>query len=194
MQIDFPKYPFIWNYDDMYNPLDFSNKILEKPNIQDQQLLKLIELFPDYIVVEQKQKIKKEDAVNISIHTWYLSKLRLFESDDHIIKIESDSVIKFKKEVFGFIFDPNNVLDKTFRSEKKKNNPIFITSNITSIKKHMIPNVYLHTHNIKGIFRFSPRDNSLIKFNQLDNTNTENSVVFYTVLEGLITINTVSFI
>ena len=72
MIIDFPKYPFIWNYDDMYCPIDFENQLIDKSLQQkysDSELNELISLFPSYLVFEQKQRIKKSDAKNICIHT-----------------------------------------------------------------------------------------------------------------------------
>ena len=193
MIINFPKYPFIWNYDDMYNPIIYENKIIEKNELieyGDINLTQLFDLFPNSIIVKQNQKIQKEEAVNICIHTWYLSKFRLFESDNSSIGIESESNLKLKKEVFGFIFDPNDVFDKTIYSYKKnKNPPISIIKNFSSIKINMIPDVYIHTHNIKGIFRFSPRENSVIKFN--DNITNP---TFYVILDNLILLSSIEFI
>lgn len=194
MIVNFPKYPFIWNYDDMYNPIDYENKILDKNLIYellDPNLNDLVELFPNYLIVEQRQKITKSDAKNISLHTWYLSKDRLFNSDDNSISIESNSPIKYKKKnVFGFIYDPDNSLDKSYTIEtKKKNTPITIIKNKSSIIVPMIPQLYIHTHNIGGVFRFSPRDGYGIKFNDCC-VNTR----FYTVIDGLICINNIEFI
>ncbi len=194
MIVNFPKYPFIWNYDDMYNPLDYENKILDKNSISettDSNIKDLVELFPNYLVVEQKQKISKSDAKNISLHTWYLSKDKLFGSDDISINIESDSPLKYKKKnVFGFIYDPENSLNKSYTIEtKKKNIPITIIKNKSSIIVNMIPLLYIHTHSIAGIFRFSPRDGYSIRFND-DCVNPK----FYTVLDGLICINYIEFI
>lgn len=194
MIVNFPKYPFIWNYDDMYNPILYENKILDKNLIYellDPNLNDLVELFPNYLIVEQRQKISKSDAKNISLHTWYLSKDKLFNSDDNSISIESDSLIKYKKKnVFGFIYDPDNALDKSYTIEtKKKNIPITIIKNKSSIIVPMIPQLYIHTHNISGIFRFSPRDGYGIRFND-SCVNPR----FYTVLDGLICINYIEFI
>jgi hypothetical protein len=196
MIIDFPKYPFIWNYDDMYCPIDFENQLIDKSLQQkysDSELNELISLFPSYLVFEQKQRIKKSDAKNICIHTWYLSKNKLFESNDNSVKIESESILKFKKDVFGFIYDPFDFFDKSYTlSNRKKNTPITIIKKKSGIKCNMIPLIYLHTHNIQGVFRFSPRDNSSIKFN--DSNQSNNETKFYTVLEGVITINIIEFL
>ncbi len=193
MIIKFPKYPFIWNYEDMYNPLEYENSIinLDKEEIQnDLNLSELIKLFPNSIIVEQKQKISISNAKNLSLHTWYLSRAKLFDSDDNSISIESESEIKFKKDVFGFIFDPDDLFDKTWSIQNaKKNSPIYIAKELSNLKIHMIPKIYLHTHNIKGIFRFSPKDNCAIKFNLSNGTKR-----FYIVLDGLICINNIELV
>mgnify|MGYP003341860906 CR=1 FL=1 len=33
MNIPFPKYPFIWNYEDMYLPLEYNNQIITKDEV-----------------------------------------------------------------------------------------------------------------------------------------------------------------
>ncbi len=193
MIINFPKYPFIWNYDDMYNPIIYENKIIDSSELieyGDEHLSGLLGLFPNSIVVKQNQKISKEESVNISIHTWYLAKNKLFKSDNSTAEIDSESNLKFKKEVFGFIYDPNDVFDKSiYNYDKKKNSPITILKNFSNINSRLIPNIYIHTHSIKGIFRFSPRDNSVIKFK--DNITNP---IFYVVLDGLILLSSINFL
>ncbi len=192
MIINFPKYPFIWNYDDMYNPIIYENKIIDSNEIieyGDKYLTQLLELFPNSTVVKQSQKIQKIEAVNLSIHTWYLTKNKLFESDNSTVEIDSESNLKFKKEVFGFVYDPNDVFDKSiYQYDKKKNSHITILKNL-NINIGLIPNVYIHTHSIKGIFRFSPKDNSIIKFKE----NITNPV-FYVILDGLILLSSIDFV
>lgn len=193
MLIKFPKYPFIWNYEDMYNLIEYENSIIELERLEsnnDLYLKELIKLFPNNIVVEQKQKISVSDAKNLNLHTWYLSKAKLFDTDDNSISIESESKIKFKKEVFGFIFDPDDLFDKTWTIQNaQKKSPIYIVKSLTNLRINMIPRVYIHTHHIKRIFRFSPKDNSMIKFNLPNGTKR-----FYVVLDGLICINIIEFI
>lgn len=149
-------------------------------------------LFPDFIVIEQEHCISKLDAKNINIHTWYLTINKLFPIDDKNIIISSDSKIKFKKEVFAFIYDPYNIFDKSiYKYDKKsKSNIMIIKNNIKTTNINLIPKLYIHTHNIKEIFRFSPDDNSQIKFN--DTIIIE--PVFYTVVDKLIVKNILIFI
>jgi hypothetical protein len=191
MDFHFPKYPFLWNYYDMYNPIEFTNKIIEK-KLYDDNINDLINLFADFLVVEQEQRISKVDAKNINIHTWYLSINKLCSFDDNNIIISSDSKIKCKKEVFAFIYDPYNIFDKSiYKYDKKsKANITIIKNNIKTTNLNLIPKFYIHAHNIKGIFRFSPDDNSQIKFN--DTIIIE--PVFYTVVDKLIVKNILIFI
>ncbi len=193
MNIQFPKYPFVWNYEDMYLPLEYTNNIInddEVVEIGDSNLSFLIELFPKSKIVKQIQKISKKYCQNINIHTWYLAECKIFETDNNSLTIETNSNLKYKADVFAFIFDPNDVFDKSIYVYDKKNTKYI---NIIKDKEKIIPNIipkfYIHTHNIKGIFRFSPKDNSIIKFND----NVINPV-FYTVLKNLIVINQVYFI
>ena len=189
--VKFPKYPFIWNYEDMYNNVLYENRVINLIDIEcDNSLQNLIKIFPNSLITEQKQKISITDAKNINFHSWYLSQYKLFESDDKSILIESDSQIKFKRELFGFIFDPDDVFDKNFTIlNSKKYSPIYIAKSISNLKINMIPKVYLHSHNINGIFRFSPNENCKIKFN-----NEKGIKKFYTILDDLICVCICEFI
>ena len=57
-------------------------------------------------------------ALNIKSKSWlatlFLTINKLFPIDDKNIIISSDSKIKFKKEVFAFIYDPYNIFDKSY--------------------------------------------------------------------------------
>ncbi len=205
MEIYFPVHPFIWNYDDMYLGINFESKTMNSDELTeygDPHLHNLRETFFEYQVVKFEQKISRQDANNINIHTWYLASKKIFESDDKTIKITTDSKIKFKDSVFGFIYDPNDVFDKSIyqQDNRSKNhhksnpqyptNPIYILkTDVTKINTAMIPRLYIHTHNIKGIFRFSPKDNSKIKFK-----DSVINPVFYVVVNNLIIIMQITFI
>jgi hypothetical protein len=176
MEFNFPIYPFIWNYDDMYNFLDYNSQIIEEFN-NDKNLDDLINIFNNYKIINVSQKILKINAKNLSIHTWYLKKNNLFEKDDNNLKIITDSKIKFKDNVPCLVFDPNNLFE---RLDYHKDN-LTIVKNINSIKKNNVSKLYIHTHNIKGIFRFSPNNNSKIIFNK-----DINDGIFYIILNNII--------
>lgn len=177
MEFNFPIYPFVWDYNDMYNYLDHSSEILDKNDLDDDNLVTLNNIFNNYEIININQKILKNNAKNISIHTWYLKNKNLFEIENKNLKIITNSKIKFKDTVPCLIFDPNNLFERT---EYNKDN-ITIVKDINSIKKDLIPNLYIHTHNIKGIFRFSPNNNNKIIFNSLINEGT-----FYIILNNLL--------
>jgi hypothetical protein len=67
-----------------------------------------------------------------------------------------------------------------FESNKKIPN-IAIIKKKTSIIPELIPELYIHTHNVKGIFRFSPNDNSKINIKQ-----NINNGIFYIQMDKLI--------
>jgi hypothetical protein len=50
-----------------------------------------------------------------------------------------------------------------------------------SIIPELIPLLYIHTHNIKGIFRFSPNDN-----NKINIRKSVTNGIFYVILDKLI--------
>lgn len=197
MEFEFPIYPFLWNYDDMYNLINYESNEIYTQNYDD-NILYLINKFPKSKVVEVKQIIKsKEFAKNINIHTWYLSQKKIFESNNKTIKILTDSKIKFKTRINCFIFDPNDIFNISYDTNNEilknnnkinRNSKICIIKNKNSIIPELIPSLYIHTHNIKGIFRFSPNDNSKINFNeniideifyiQMDNLIVKFNVVF----------------
>lgn len=191
MEFKFPIYPFIWNYSDMYNLIDYHSSQLE-PGAYDENILYLLEKFPDSQVVDVKQIIKSRDmAKNINIHTWYLGQKKVFECDEKTIKIITDSRVKFKAQINCFIFDPNDIFDNSHIEikEQTKFPTICVVKNKKSIIPELIPQLYIHTHNIKGIFRFSPNDNN--KINIKDNIRDD---IFYIQMDKLIVRFNVVFI
>lgn len=186
MNFEFPIYPFIWDYSDMYNLIEYESSQLD-PNSYDENIIYLLEKFPNSQVIESKQIIKsREMAKNINIHTWYLKNKNIFEFNENMIKIITDSKVKFKSNINCFIFDPNDLFDDVQKEieikEKAKKFPsICVIKNKKSIIPELIPSLYIHTHNVKGIFRFSPDNNSKIhiKDNILEGT-------FYIQMDKLI--------
>lgn len=192
MEFEFPIYPFIWDYSDMYNLINYNSSQLE-PEAYDENILYLLEKFPGSQVVDVKQTIKSRDtAKNINIHTWYLGQKKVFECDDKTIKIITNSIVKFKAEINCFIFDPNDIFDNSqieIKEQAKKFPTICVVKNKKSIIPALIPQLYIHTHNIKGIFRFSPNDNS--KINIKENIRDD---IFYIQMDKLIVKFNVIFI
>ena len=196
MEFEFPIYPFIWDYSDMYNLINYNSSQLE-PEAYDENILYLLEKFPGSQVVDVKQTIKsREMAKNINIHTWYLGQKKVFECDDKTIKIITDSRVKFKAQINCFIFDPNDIFDNSqieikdnIKEQAKKFPTICVVKNKKSIIPALIPQLYIHTHNIKGIFRFSPNDNN--KINIKDNIRDD---IFYIQMDKLIVKFNVVFI
>lgn len=198
MEFEFPKYPFVWNYMDMYNIIDYTSETLDlskykinepnEINELDEHIIFLISKFPDSQVICATQTISsKEYAKNLNFHTWYLSQKNVFETTDTIIKIITDSKYKFKSNVKCFIFDPNDIFDKElvfteFPNTINKFSNIMIVKKKTSIIPELIPLLYIHIHNVKGIFRFSPDNNNKIKIKE----TIETDCVFYVILEKLI--------
>jgi hypothetical protein len=183
MEFEFPIYPFIWDYSDMYNLIEYESKILNQ-NDWDENIIYLLEKFPNSQIIESKQIISKDSAKNINIHTWYLYQKKVFESNNQNIKILTDSKLKFKANINCFIFDPNDIFDNTKIEIDEKNTKftrICIIKNKKSIIPELIPSLYIHTHNIKGIFRFSPNDNNKINIKK----NILNGI-FYVQMDNLI--------
>lgn len=167
MEFEFPIYPFIWDYTDMYNLIEFESKILN-PVEYDESINFLLDKFPNSQVIEFKQIINSS-AKNLNLHTWFLSQKKVFETNGDKIKIITNSRVKFKAQINCFIFDPNDIFDnekiKTeteIKQREKKFSTLCIIKNAKSIIPELIPSLYIHTHNIKGIFRFSPNDNNKI--------------------------------
>lgn len=187
MEFEFPIYPFIWDYSDMYNLVDYNSSQLE-PESYDENILYLLEKFPGSQVVDVKQIIKSRDkAKNINIHTWYLGQKKVFDCDNKTIKIITNSKVKFKAQINCFIFDPNDIFDNSqieikdnIKEQVKKFSTICVVKNKKSIIPALIPQLYIHTHNIKGIFRFSPNDNN--KINIKDNIRDD---IFYIQMDKL---------
>lgn len=165
MEFEFPIYPFIWDYSDMYNLITFESKILDQDKY-DENIIYMLEKIPNSQVVEFKQIINsRTNAKNLNLHTWYLSQKKVFETKEDKIKIITNSRIKFKSQIDCFIFDPNNIFDNSkveIKESAKKFSTICIIKNKKSIIPELIPSLYIHTHNVKGIFRFSPNDNNKI--------------------------------
>ena len=203
MEFEFPKYPFVWDYSDMYNIIDYSSEPMDlskyklnqsdksdksdKSDELDESIAFLISKFPNSQVISSIQTVlSKKTAKNLNFHTWYLSQKNIFETTDSTIKIITDSKYKFKSNVKCFIFDPYDMFEKEVEPvevdvNKKKFPSIMIVKKKSSIIPELIPLLYIHTHNIKGIFRFSPNDNNKIKIKE-----SVNDGVCYIVLEKLI--------
>ena len=184
MEFEFPIYPFIWNYSDMYNLIEYQSKILDK-NDFDEHIIYLQEKFPNSEIIESKQIIKSRQSVkNINIHTWYLYQKKIFESNNKNIKIITNSKIKLKANINCFIFDPNDIFENTKNTINEKVNKfptICIIKNKKSIIPELIPTLYINIHNIKGIFRFSPNDNNKINIKE-----SISNGVFYVQMDNLI--------
>ncbi len=179
MEFEFPKYPFIWNYSDMYNLINYT--ILNSEEI-DENINFLLEKFPNSQIINIKQIIETHEfAQNLNLHTWYLNSLKFFETTELNIKIITNSKIKFKSNVKCFIFDPNDIFIKSEYNSNKKGAVMAIIKNKNSIIPELIPNLYIHVHNLKGILRFSPNDNNKI--------NIKKDIydgIFYVIMEKLI--------
>jgi hypothetical protein len=190
----FPKYPFIWDYNDMYNLSDY---VIEEYDItSDTNIIELLKIYEKHKVVKTKQIINRENIKNINIHTWYLSEDQIIDSDDYNIHILLNKNLNYKKNVFGFIFDPNNIfeissdiLHRNYEIKRNCDKNILIIKNINNIKKDMKTSNYIHVHYIKNIFRFSPGNNNIIKIKD----NVKNSI-FYTILDKIIVVNEICII
>lgn len=165
MNFEFPIYPFIWDYSDMYNLIEYETKILNSDE-HDKNINLMLGKFPNSQVIEFKQNINSRELVkNLNLHTWYLSQKKVFETIGDKIKIITNSTVKFKANINCFIFDPFDIFDKSkveINNGTKKFSTICIIKNEKSIIPELIPSLYIHTHNVKGIFRFSPNDNNKI--------------------------------
>ena len=192
MEFEFPKYPFLWDYFDMYNLIDYESNELNLDEL-DEHLIFLADKFVGSKIVHSIQTINPTNSTNstnptnptnltknLNIHTWYLSQLNVFEQTETNIKIITNSKFKYKSNVKCFVFDPNDIIDNT-KFEKKKFPNIAIIKRKISIIPELTPLLYIHTHNIKGIFRFSPNDNNMIKIKE-----SVNNGVCYIVMEKLI--------
>lgn len=187
MEFEFPKYPFLWDYSDMYNLIDYNSKELNLEKIEsnsddyDEHLIFLSDKFPGSKIILSTQTVNLRDSTkNLNIHTWYLSQQKVFEQTESTIKIITDSKFKYKSNVRCFVFDPTDQIDNTI-FEKTKFPNIAIIKKKTSVIPELIPSLYIHTHNIKGIFRFSPNDNNKINIREL-----VKSGIFYIILDKLI--------
>lgn len=184
MEIEFPVYPFVWNYDDMYSKINYECDEINSD--YDEHIQFLLTKFPNCKVINSTQTISKENCTNLNIHTWYLSQNNRcpFTKTNNIISITTNSQYKFKSNAKCFIFDPNNIFNNfqdNTQNYKGRNPTIAIIKKTCSVIPELIPMLYIHTHNVDGIFRFSPNDNSKIVFQ--DNF-TEG--VCYVVLDKLI--------
>lgn len=184
MEFEFPIYPFIWDYSDMYNLIEYESKTLDL-NEFDENIKFMLEKFPNSQVIEFKQIINsRESAKNLNLHTWYLSKKKIFETIGDKIKIITDSRTKFKSNINCFIFDPYDIFDKSkivINENTKIFSTICIVKNKKSIIPELIPSLYIHSHNIKGIYRFSPNDNNKIHIRDVINEG-----IFYIQMDKLI--------
>ena len=187
MEFEFPKYPFLWDYSDMYNLINYTSKeinledLKSNPDNSDEHLIFLADKFTGSKIIEAIQTVNSRDLTkNLNIHTWYLSQLKVFEQTESNIKIITDSRFKYKSHVRCFVYDPMDQIDNTI-FEKKKFPNVAIIKKKTSVIPELIPSLYIHTHNIKGIFRFSPSDNNKINLKE-----SVKSGIFYIVLDKLI--------
>jgi hypothetical protein len=187
MEFEFPKYPFLWDYSDMYNLINYTSKeinledLKSNPDNSDEHLIFLADKFAGSKIIEAIQTVNSRDLTkNLNIHTWYLSQLKVFEQTESNIKIITDSRFKYKAHVRCFVYDPMDQIDNTI-FEKKKFPNVAIIKKKTSVIPELIPSLYIHTHNIKGIFRFSPSDNNKINLKE-----SVKSGIFYIVLDKLI--------
>ena len=187
MEFEFPKYPFLWDYSDMYNLINYTSKeinleeLKSNPDNSDEHLIFLADKFVGYKIIEAIQIVNSRNSTkNLNIHTWYLSQLKVFEQTESNIKIITDSRFKYKSNVRCFVYDPMDQIDNTI-FEKTKFPNVAIIKKKTSVIPELIPSLYIHTHNIKGIFRFSPSDNNKINLKE-----SVKSGIFYIVLDKLI--------
>jgi len=165
----------------MYKQINYQSKVLEKDDF-DEHILFLINKFPNSKIIESIQTIQSiENVKNLNIHTWYLSHLNVFETTESHIKIITNSTFKYKSNVNCFIFDPYDIFDYSVLEFDKKINNIAIIKNKKSIIPSLIPKLYIHIHNIKGIFRFSPNDN-----NKINLKHDINQGICYIILDKLI--------
>jgi len=184
----FPKYPFLWNYDDMYNIIDYTvedynNKVKD---YNDNIIIGLNKIFPSHKIIKTTQKILRSEIKNINIHTWYLSFENIFTSNNTDVNIKIDSEIEYNKKVFAFIFDPNSIFEISRDKIVNNINNITIIKNINNINNFKSNNFmhHIHIHNVDGILRFSPNENSQIKIK-----NDVINNIFYTILNNIIVIN-----
>jgi hypothetical protein len=187
MEFEFPKYPFLWDYSDMYNLIDYTSKELDleeiklNPELSDEHLIFLSEKFPGSKIIQASQIVNSRDSTkNLNIHTWHLTQQKVFEQTESNIKIITDSRFKFKSNVRCFVFDPNDIIDNSI-FEKTKFPNVAIIKKKSSVIPELIPLLYIHAHNIKGIFRFSPNDNNKINLKE-----SIDSGIFYICLDKLI--------
>lgn len=184
MEIIYPKYPFLWNYNDMFSLIEFNAiKINKKYN---EETVKLSELFNDKNIIMLTQKINKENINNmiLNIQTTCLDKLNIFESNETSIKVISNYKINYIDHPKIFVYDPyNNIKIGSFNAKK-----ICIVKNFDTIVKNInnIPLLYTRTHTVKGIIRFSPSNNSNILLKE----DIENAQ-FFTITENTIVLNNI---
>ena len=190
MEFLFPKYPFVWNYDSMYDQIDFTSKILtdeillvkSELNMDPESYLTiglLLDKFPNYQIIKTIQNISANNICNINIHTWYLSQLNIFDCDESNIKIITNSKFKYKSDVNVFIFDPFDIFYKPEYDRKSQN--IAIIKNYNSIITNLIPKIRIHIHNVDGVLRFSPNNNNIIKIKE-----TVENPIYYIIVDKLI--------
>jgi hypothetical protein len=179
MEVAYPKYPFIWNYDDMYDIIE--SQITDYVEGTDSNVEKIKEKFFNYSVVVNEQKIKTDNVLNFNVHTYYLSEKNVFNVDENSIIISSDSTLNYAEEVPVVVYDPNKVFDRSIYNFHDKKNRLTIFTNLDNITRN---NLYIRTHNIDGIFRFSPKNNSRIKF-----YDYIKNPIFYTILDNTIVVN-----
>lgn len=171
MDFSFPIYPFIWNYNDMYQIVDL---IIYDEIEFDENIINLLKIFPNYKIINIKQNIKKEEAKNLCFHTFVLYNLNIFQSINSNIKIITNKKINYKTNITALIYDPNDIFERIIN----KNRNIVIIKKLESIKLSIMPKIYIYIHNINNILRFSPKDNS--------NICIKNNGIFYIILDKLI--------
>lgn len=191
MEINYPKYPFLWDYSDMFNIIEYDVIKINKESIENEEMNKLIEIFPEKDMILINQKINKDNAnkMILNVQTMYLDKLNIFESNDSSIKVITNHKINYIEKVPVFIYD---VYDNLKKQEFNPKN-ICVIKNFDTIVDNInnIPLLYMRIHTIKGIIRFSPSNNSKILFK--DDINTEN-IKFFTITENAIVLNNITII
>lgn len=182
MEFSYPKYPFIWNYSDMFQIPDWS-LTTNLNDINDNNLNNILLKYPNHQVIRTTQKIKSDD-ININFHTWYINKLNVFTSNDTMIHIKTNSKFKFKANVCGHIYDPNDLFENLYENSKKN---LLIIKNINNLVN--ISTIYINTHSIKNIIRFSPKSNSEFKL-KANITNGR----FYIIVDTAIIVSDIEII
>ena len=193
MDFSYPIYPFLWNYDDMYQQVVY--RVVDNTN--DLETLDTLKnIFVDKNVISTEQIINKQERYNINFQCHYISD-KFEKTDDNII-INSSCKLNYKNNINVFVWDKNNVIDpnkdyhELARNNKKQNinsSNLLIVKDLQNVNTKTFDSsiLYIRTHKIGGIFRFSP-NNTKIK---IKNIETTNEITLYYIMENLIVQHTV---